>query len=260
MRVALNVAGGERVLVGVIRLLEGNPAGDELDRLIDPLPRAAALAGRRSRPAQPRRREQRPSRPGQGRDLRDPAARRPGRANSTASTCPPGSCRNSSSPTSWSEHQSTDCHPPSSSWTARPASPSPPATAPPCPAGPTTGQRARAWPRSWSGAGPARAAVVSDPDIPRCLIVAVEPARDGRAVVVRPWLNTVPGHWNPQPGDPAVHHPRRAGHRRGTERYSQGTRLWAAPARTRPGRTLCSRRRTSSSSCRTTSSTTMWPG
>ncbi|MFF4801663.1 hypothetical protein ACFY1U_25225 [Streptomyces sp. NPDC001351] len=47
-----------------------------------------------------------------------------------------------------------------------------------------------------------RADVVPDPTIPRCLVVAVEPARDGSGdIVVRPWLNTVPGYWHPQPGD-----------------------------------------------------------
>ncbi|MGW6009247.1 VMAP-C domain-containing protein [Streptomyces sp. NPDC055210] len=48
-----------------------------------------------------------------------------------------------------------------------------------------------------------RVAVEADPSIPRCLVVAVEPARDGTDdVVVRPWLNTVPGRWHPQPGEP----------------------------------------------------------
>lgn len=48
-----------------------------------------------------------------------------------------------------------------------------------------------------------RAAAAADPTIPRCLVVAVEPARDGTGdVVVRPWLNTVPGRWHPQPGAP----------------------------------------------------------
>jgi hypothetical protein len=42
-----------------------------------------------------------------------------------------------------------------------------------------------------------------DPTIPRCLVVAVEPARDGSGdVVVRPWLDTVAGHWRPRPADP----------------------------------------------------------
>lgn len=48
-----------------------------------------------------------------------------------------------------------------------------------------------------------RADTTADPTIPRCLVVAVEPARDGSGdVVVRPWTNTVPGHWQPQQADP----------------------------------------------------------
>jgi len=48
-----------------------------------------------------------------------------------------------------------------------------------------------------------RAAAAYNPGIPRCLVVAVEPARDGSdEIVVRPWLNTAPGRWNPQPGEP----------------------------------------------------------
>ncbi|MFF3917244.1 hypothetical protein ACFYZB_27880 [Streptomyces sp. NPDC001852] len=48
-----------------------------------------------------------------------------------------------------------------------------------------------------------RAETEPDPAIPRCLVVAVEPADDGSGdIVVRPWLNTVPGHWHPQPADP----------------------------------------------------------
>ncbi|MEU6304095.1 effector-associated domain 2-containing protein [Streptomyces chartreusis] len=48
-----------------------------------------------------------------------------------------------------------------------------------------------------------RADAVPDPTIPRCLVLAVEPARDGSGeIVVRPWLNTVPGYWRPQPADP----------------------------------------------------------
>ncbi|MFJ7131503.1 VMAP-C domain-containing protein [Streptomyces fungicidicus] len=43
----------------------------------------------------------------------------------------------------------------------------------------------------------------ADPTIPRCLVVAVEPARDGSDdIVVRPWLNTVPGRWQPRAAEP----------------------------------------------------------
>lgn len=41
-----------------------------------------------------------------------------------------------------------------------------------------------------------------DPGIPCCLVVAVEPTRDGTdEIVVRPWLNAVPGFWDPRPGE-----------------------------------------------------------
>lgn len=46
VRAALNVPGGERLLVFVVRILEGDSAGDELDRLVDP---AAPQAGPLSR-------------------------------------------------------------------------------------------------------------------------------------------------------------------------------------------------------------------
>ncbi|MFD8228429.1 hypothetical protein ACFV16_30265 [Streptomyces massasporeus] len=48
-----------------------------------------------------------------------------------------------------------------------------------------------------------RAGATPDPTIPRCLVVTVEPAGDGSGdIMVRPWLNTVPGYWKPQPALP----------------------------------------------------------
>ncbi|MGW7426358.1 VMAP-C domain-containing protein [Streptomyces sp. NPDC054813] len=42
-----------------------------------------------------------------------------------------------------------------------------------------------------------------DPSIPPCLVVMVEPARDGTGeIVVRPWLSSVPGRWHPLPAEP----------------------------------------------------------
>lgn len=81
-----------------------------------------------------------------------------------------------------------------------------------------------------------RAATVRDPDIPRCLIVAVEPARDGSdEVVVRSWLNTAPGRWDPQPGEPVT-----TGLRDGLgpaveAALRQGARLWAPQREPGPG-------------------------
>jgi len=51
----------------------------------------------------------------------------------------------------------------------------------------------------------ARVFFETDSSIPRCLVVVVEPARDGSGeIVVRPWLNTVPGRWNPLPDEPVA--------------------------------------------------------
>ncbi|MFC7266495.1 VMAP-C domain-containing protein [Streptomyces lutosisoli] len=51
----------------------------------------------------------------------------------------------------------------------------------------------------------ARTPVRTDSSIPRCLVVVVDPARDGSGeILVRPWLNTVPGRWNPLPDEPVA--------------------------------------------------------
>ncbi|MFB7114948.1 hypothetical protein [Streptomyces sp. NPDC056291] len=72
-----------------------------------------------------------------------------------------------------------------------------------------------------------RTATVYDPEIPRCMVVAVEPARDGSdEIVVRPWLNGSPGRWQPQPGEPVATTLDRLG--AAVERVlHQGARLWA---------------------------------
>jgi hypothetical protein len=79
------------------------------------------------------------------------------------------------------------------------------------------------------------AAVEYDPEIPRCLIVAAEPARDGSGeIVVRPWLNTAPGRWDPQPGEPATTDLDGLG--AAVERaLRQGARLWPAQREPDPG-------------------------
>ncbi|WP_069169725.1 VMAP-C domain-containing protein [Streptomyces griseus] len=42
----------------------------------------------------------------------------------------------------------------------------------------------------------------SDPEVPRCLVVMVEPADDGSAdIYVRHWVNAAPGYWEPMAGD-----------------------------------------------------------
>lgn len=42
----------------------------------------------------------------------------------------------------------------------------------------------------------------TDPEVPRCLVVMVEPADDGSAdIYVRHWVNAAPGYWEPVAGD-----------------------------------------------------------
>ncbi|GAA4014336.1 hypothetical protein OG252_14685 [Streptomyces sp. NBC_01352] len=230
VRVALNVAGGERVLVGVVRLLEGNPAGDELDRLIDPFPAAAPET-----PLGP---------PGPlSRDDESSARAVLAKGEISASRLRDdlvGELNGLDLPTRLLPDQlfthvlewntQPDGLPPAVLLLDRAARL---ALAP--------GHRAAlsGWADDWARrAGltqelerrrAARAGVASDPDIPRCLIVAVEPAQDGSGeVVVRPWLNTVPGHWNPQPGEPAV--TTLGGLGSAVEQaLEQGSRLWSVP-------------------------------
>ncbi|CAL9418203.1 hypothetical protein SUDANB105_01789 [Streptomyces sp. enrichment culture] len=80
-----------------------------------------------------------------------------------------------------------------------------------------------------------RPAGPADTDIPRCLIIAVEPARDGSGeVVVRTWLNTVTGYWDPQPEEPVVTTLEGLG--AAVEcALQQGARLWAAQWAPDPG-------------------------
>ncbi|WP_308406678.1 SAV_2336 N-terminal domain-related protein [Streptomyces sp. AC555_RSS877] len=77
-------------------------------------------------------------------------------------------------------------------------------------------------------------AVETDPSIPRCLVIVVEHTRDGSGeILVRPWLNTVPGQWNPQPGEPAT--TTLDGLGTAVERaLRQGARLWSAPREPEP--------------------------
>lgn len=80
----------------------------------------------------------------------------------------------------------------------------------------------------------ARAETPYDPDIPRCVIIAVEPARDGTdEIVVRQWFNSVPGHWSPLPGEPVTTTLAELGPAvEGALR--QGARLWHAPSGPNP--------------------------
>ncbi|XKK62565.1 hypothetical protein HFP71_08210 [Streptomyces sp. ARC32] len=227
VRAALNVAGGERVLVGVVRLLEGPLAGDELDRLIAP--------GQAAGPDAP---------PGPlGSD--DEAA---ARAVLARGELPAGRLRDDLA----EELNGLDL--PSGllpeqlflhvlAWNTQPDG-LPPAVLLLDRAAPLAGTRGHRtaltdwvddWvkraglPRELERRRQARAHVVQDPDIPRALIVAVEPARDGSDdVVVRPWLNTAAGRWDPQPGAPAVTTLDALGPAV-DDALRQGARMWSGP-------------------------------
>ncbi|MER7896500.1 hypothetical protein ABTX62_10330 [Streptomyces sp. NPDC096046] len=228
VRAALNMPGGERVLVEVVRILEGDLAGDELDQLLDQW-----LA-----PAPP------PA-------LRGPLTRDDetgARALLAQGDLPAARLRDAlveelnglDLPTGLTPEQLL-AH--VLDWNVQ-ADGLPPAVllvdhAARLAATPTHRTALAGWADSWARrAGltgameerrAARGAVTGDPDIPRCLVVAVEPTRDGTGeIVVRPWLNTVPGHWNPQPGEPATTTLDELG--TAVQRaLRQGARLWSAP-------------------------------
>ncbi|MFF7788201.1 hypothetical protein [Streptomyces sp. NPDC007991] len=219
---ALSAAGGEHVLVGVVRILEGAPAGDELARLIAPVP---ALPGPLSKE------DEKSARVALTRgDL--PAARlRDGLAEELVGVDLPDGL----TPEQLFAHLLE--------WNAQDDG-LPPAVV-------LLDHAARlartldhrlaltAWADDWAGregltaelAGrrERRAAVAWSPDIPRTLVVAVEPARDGSTdVVVRTWTNATPGRWDPRPGEPDTI-PLDGLGEAVDEALQSGTRLWLVP-------------------------------
>ncbi|MFE1251225.1 hypothetical protein [Streptomyces sp. NPDC058735] len=219
---ALSVSGGEHVLVGVVRILEGAPAGDELARLIAPAP---ALAGPLSKE------DEKSARVALSRgDL--PAARlRDGLAEELVGLDLPDGLTPEQLFTHLLEWNAQDDGLPPVvlllDHAARLAR--------------TAEHRLAltAWTDDWAGrAGLSaqlaarrdrRAAVVWSPDIPRTLVVAVEPARDGSTdVAVRTWTNATPGRWDPRPGEPATIPLDELG--RAVDRaLRHGTQLWLVP-------------------------------
>ncbi|CAM5595332.1 hypothetical protein SROCM77S_05870 [Streptomyces rochei] len=227
IRAALNTAGGEHHLVEAVRIFEGDAAGDELSRLIAPGPAAA--------PAAP---------PGP----LDADDERGARAVLADGPLPADRLRDDLAEELNGLDLPTGLQPDQLflhvlAWNVQPDG-LPPAVLLLDRAAPlAAGHRHRAalteWADAWAQrAGlaqelkrrrEARVGVTRDPDIPRCLIVAVEPARDGTDdVVVRPWLNTVPGHWDPQPGAPAVTTLDGLGPAV-DDALRQGARLWGGP-------------------------------
>jgi hypothetical protein len=231
VRAALSTAGGERVLVDVVRILEGDLAGDELDRMLD------ELLGR-------------PSGPAGLDDLAGPVLSREdeltARAVLARGALPATRLRDAlveelnglDLPTGLTPDQLLSHV---LGWNTQPDG-LPPAVllidhaARLAAAGHRTALTG--WADDWARRAGltdrlaerrrAGSTAPDDPDIPCCLVIAVEPARDGtRDIVVRPWLNTVPGQWNPQPGEPAYTTLDDLG--TAVERaLRQGTRLWTA--------------------------------
>ncbi|MGA5897097.1 effector-associated domain 2-containing protein [Streptomyces venetus] len=219
---AMSVAGGEHVLVGVVRILEGAPAGDELARLIAPVP---AVAGPLSKE------DEKSARVALSRgDL--PAARlRDGLAEELVGLdLPDGLTPEQLFAYLFEWNAQDDGLPPVVvllDHAARLAR--------------TVEHRLAltAWVDDWAArAGlvaelarrrERRAAVVWSPDIPRTLVVAVEPARDGSSdVVVRTWTNATPGRWDPRPGEPDTIPLDDLG-RAVDKALRRGTRLWLVP-------------------------------
>ncbi|MEU0385547.1 effector-associated domain 2-containing protein [Streptomyces chartreusis] len=193
---ALSVAGGEHVLVGVVRILEGAAAGDELARLIAPAP---ALAGPLTKD------DEKSARVALSRGELPAARLRDGLAQELVGLDLPDGLTPEqlfSHLLEWNAQE--DGLPPVVvllDHAARLAR--------------TVEHRLAltAWVDDWTGREgltaqlarrrESRAAVVWSPDIPRTLVVAVEPARDGSTdVAVRTWTNATPGRWDPRPGEP----------------------------------------------------------
>ncbi|MFJ5262060.1 hypothetical protein ACIQAC_16510 [Streptomyces sp. NPDC088387] len=207
VRAALSVAGGEHVLVRVVELFEGAAAADKLERLLpSPAPPAAAvvppgpLSARDESTARALLADAGPAMSAGA--LRDDLAR-----ELNGLYLPPGL-----TPERLFAHVVQ--------WNVQPDGLPPAVLLVDLAARHALAPRHRGeltrWVDTWAADHPdlneavrrrrgERTASVSDPDIPHCLVVAVEPAGDGSGeIVVRTWLNAVPGHWDPLPADPVV--------------------------------------------------------
>jgi hypothetical protein len=234
VRVALNEAGGERGLVGGVRIHEGTPAGGELDRLIAPAAPNSVLVAPPG-PLSPH--DEKTARVALAKGelpalrLRDDLVEELDAVLDLPATLSPEQLF--AHVLEWNVQW--DQLPPAVLLLDRAALL---AVAP--------GHRAAltAWVDDWAGRVGLTTALerrraerrtkTRDPDIPRCLIVAVEPTRDGSdEVAVRPWLNTAPGHWDPHPCEPTV--TTLTGLGDAVQRaLKQGSRLWSLPAETNP--------------------------
>ncbi|MBD0420456.1 hypothetical protein AB0L35_11425 [Streptomyces sp. NPDC052309] len=206
VRTALSVPGGERVLVSVVEVFEGAAASDELERLIAPAAGPADPAPHRYGPLSQRDVATARALLDKAEDELSWTGLRDGLADETGLDLPIGL-----SPAQLLSHVLE--------WNVQPDG-LPPAVLLMEHAAATVRSPGRrgalsAWAEDWASRSgllgelehrrTARAGTRGDPSIPRCLLVVVEPARDGTGdITVRPWINTVPGHWNPLPAEPAT--------------------------------------------------------
>lgn len=229
VRAALNAEGGERVLVKVVELFEGPAPAEELDRLLAPAaPAGAALPG-----------------PLSGHDTATAhvlLAEAKGEVSASRLRDVLAEELNGLYLPSGLTPEQLFAH--VLEWNAQPDG-LPPAvllvdTAATLAASPGHRGTLLKWVDGWAHRSDLTAALArrrslrrstpADPDTPCCLIVAVEPTRDGTGeIVVRSWLNTVPGRWDPQPGEPATTTLDGLG-QAVESALRQGAPLWSVPA------------------------------
>jgi hypothetical protein len=204
VRAALSVPGGGRVLADVVRLCEGASAAAAFERLLTPGGHPAGTAAPLSGPLSPRDTDAALALLAAVKGQLPGAALRDALARELRCDMPPRL-----SPEQLFAHVSElnvqpDGLPPAVLLIEHAAG---------LVAAPAWQHALSAWSRGWAErAGllaplrrrrSQRAGSTADPTIPRCLVVTVEPAEDGSGdIVVRPWLNTVPGFWQPQPSMP----------------------------------------------------------
>ncbi|MFF9211812.1 MULTISPECIES: hypothetical protein [unclassified Streptomyces] len=234
VRAALNAAGGERVLVGVVRVFEGGPAGDELDRLLAPAapaPEPDLLPGPLTGDDEYSARAVLAKGNLAADRLRDDLVQ-----ELNGLFLPLGLTPDRLFTYVLEANAQPDGLPPAVLLLDRAAA---------LAATPAHRTALSGWVDDWARRAGlteqverrrgARAEAVWDPDIPRCLIVAVEPARDGTGeILVRPWLNTAPGHWDPRPGEPVTTTLDGLGPAV-EDALRQGARLWSAAPEAHPG-------------------------
>ncbi|GAA2279245.1 hypothetical protein GCM10010415_54590 [Streptomyces atrovirens] len=206
VRTALSVPGGERVLVSVVQVFEGTATADALDRLIEPVAGPADPAPHRYGPLFPRDVATARALLDEVMDELSWTGLRDGLAGETGLDLPTGLSPAQLLSLLLEWNTQPDGLPPAVLLMEHAAA---------SVRSPDRRGALSAWAEDWASRTgllrelehrrTVRADTRGDPSIPRCLLLAVEPARDGTGdVVVRPWVNTVPGRWNPLPAEPVT--------------------------------------------------------